>query len=215
MCTWTGKHKTFLLLRQPQKIPLWPLGLKCKVADWMHPPFPIIWYVLMTSGCCGQEGGWGPCCDVPVAWWLENTSAAAVPPQTALSTSSTCDLLLAGMFVLPSYLQGMRRVAMAGSTPPLQSSMLLGAPDGLSASSYLCFPPCPLKYTPGSHLCDSTDCLTAAAHDSSSSYPLALLSTPAFSLLPKRGAQLWHLCLHWAALVNSSEVWEAAQWEHR
>lgn len=150
----------------------------------MPPLFPIIWYVSLEQRMPeGEEGGWGPCCNAQRHGEHGHYRSATTGCTVA---ASLCNhLLLAGMFVLPSYLQGMGRGAMAGSTPPLQFSVLLAAPAGLPVFPCLHFPSCP----PGMPQAATsvTDCPTAAAHDTGSAHPLALASTLHFFLGPTEG----------------------------
>ena len=147
----------------------------------MHPPFPIVWYVLLEWRMPGEEeGGRRPCCDAGGVVPGEHRHCCSATTGCPVAASPCNLLLLAGMFALPSYLQGMGREVMAGYMPLLEGSVLPAAQAGLSAFPCLCFPSCPPGYAPGSHLCDSTDCPTAAAHDTSGARSLAPVSTPAF-----------------------------------
>lgn len=165
----------------------------------MPPLFPIIWYVSLEQRMPeGEEGGWGPCCNAQRHGEHGHYRSATTGCTVA---ASLCNhLLLAGMFVLPSYLQGMGRGAMARSTPPLQFSVLLAAPAGLPVFPCLHFPSCP----PGMPQAATsvTDCPTAAAHDTGSAHPLALASTPAFFPWSYWRPQLWRFCSQWAVPVN-------------
>lgn len=148
----------------------------------MHPPFPIIWYVLLerwreaarrtaAGGPSAMPGG-----VVPGEHRHDHSA-----PQAALQMQASGIMRsLQGCLCFPAACRErggwlwqdlclLCRVACCWLLKPQ-----------LSSFPCLCFPSCPPGYAPGSHLCDSTDCPTAAARDASGARPLALASTPAF-----------------------------------
>lgn len=143
----------------------------------MHPPFPIVWYVLLEWQVpAGRRVAEGP---AAMPWCPENTSTATMPPQAArrynpMQSSASCRDVCAHQLLAGNREGGYGRIytSSAGQRAP-------AARAGLSAFPCLCFPPCPPGYAPGSHLWDSTGRPAAAAHDTSGARPLALVSTPA------------------------------------